>query len=539
MVALRRSFWLGLVVAAWSTVSARAEPLLLDPVSGVQVPQVWYLRVDYPPLDRLELAPGATAVFYLLVNTQSAVTVPMTLLSRQAMARERGESRLMLGLFFGILLALAGYNLLLYVSIRDPSYLLYVAFVVLSGLAYFDFNGLAYQYLWPESVWWNNRGSIVLALLALSAGVVFTRSFLAVRNHAPRLDRSLMAIAAISGALALLALGAVSYRAAAQIFALLGIVSALAVFAAGWVCHKQGNRSARWFLLAWAATMVGLVSYGLRALGALPGNLFSIYGLQIGCALGMVLLSVALAHRINIVMREKTQPNADASAATQRPEREVDSSVVVQMEELNQLNQLNRKLQDEIAERRRAEDALFEMAHHDALTGLPNRLLLGDRFQIAAAQAKRSGRELALLMLDLDDFKQVNDTLGHTVGDALLVNVAEVIQTSVRAADTVARFGGDEYVVLLGNMIDSDEAAHVAEKIIKSLSEVKKVRRHDVRVAPSIGIALYPQDGLDMTALLKSADIAMYRAKRAGGNNYYFFTEARQRQLSLPVMQRE
>ncbi|MGH6630819.1 MAG: diguanylate cyclase domain-containing protein, partial [Burkholderiales bacterium] len=287
-------------------------------------------------------------------------------------------------------------------------------------------------------------------------------------------------------------------------------------------------------LLAWAAMIVGLVSYGLRALGALPGNLFSIYGLQIGSGLGMILLSVALAHRI--VMREKTQPNADASAATQRPERAVDSSVVVQLEELNQLN---RKLQNEIAERRRAEDALFEMAHHDALTGLPNRLLLSDRFQIAAAQAKRSGRELALLMLDLDDFKQVNDTLGHNVGDALLVNVAEVIQKSVRAADTVARFGGDEYVVLLGNMIDSDEAAHVAEKIIKSLSEVKKIRRHDVRVAPSIGIALYPQDGLDMTALLKCADIAMYRAKQAGGNNYYFFMERKQRQLSLPVMQRE
>jgi len=119
----------------------------------------------------------------------------------------------------------------------------------------------------------------------------------------------------------------------------------------------------------------------------------------------MVLLSVALAR--SMVTREKTSLTA-MHPRHPAPEREVDSSVVPQMEELNQLN---RKLQDEIAERRRAEDALFEMAHHDALTGLPNRLLLSDRFQIAAAQAKRSGRELALLMLDLDDFKQVNDTL--------------------------------------------------------------------------------------------------------------------------------
>ncbi len=625
---LRRNVGIGVLAAAMSTVIARAEPVLLGPAMGSQVPQVWYLedpgrslridevavadkrfrryeganpnfgystsnfwlrfaaarqpesagpwylRVEYPPLDRAELywrvegdrsrfahmalgdslpfgareimdphyyfplalGPGESNVFYLLVRTDGAVTVPMSLLSQETMDRDRGQMRIILGLFFGTLLALALYHLLLFATMRDLSYLLFSGFVLISTLAFFSFNGLAYEYLWPDAVWWNDRAPFMLALLSVGAFALFTRNFFAVRRLAPRLDGALIALSAIAGVAALLALGAISFRAAARLFAVLGIVSALAILAAGFICLRRGDRTARWFLLAWAVMMLGLASYGLRTLGALSGSVIGIYGFQIGVGIGFLLLSVALAHRINIVMRGKLQPNAGTSAAELHIANDTDSSVQVQLVELNQLN---RKLQDEISERRRAEDALFEMAHHDALTGLPNRLLLSDRFQIAAAQANRSGRELALLMLDLDDFKQVNDTLGHNIGDALLVKVAEEIENSVRASDTVARFGGDEFVVLLGNMIDSDEAAHVAEKIIKSLAEVRRIKRHELRVASSIGIALYPQDGLDMTALLKCADIAMYRAKRAGGNNYYFFTEARQRQLSLPAVQRE
>ncbi len=114
-------------------------------------------------------------------------------------------------------------------------------------------------------------------------------------------------------------------------------------------------------------------------------------------------------------------------------------------------------------------------------------------------QVDRSGSEVVLLMLDLDNFKHVNDKLGHNVGDALLVKVAEVIQKGVLAADTVLHFGDDEFVVLLGYMNEPDEAAHVAEKIVKSLSDVKKFKHHDIRVTPSIGVALYPQDGSDRT----------------------------------------
>ncbi|HUF20429.1 MAG TPA: GGDEF domain-containing protein, partial [Burkholderiales bacterium] len=167
-------------------------------------------------------------------------------------------------------------------------------------------------------------------------------------------------------------------------------------------------------------------------------------------------------------------------------------------------------------------------------TGLPNRLLLSDRFRIAAAHATRARRELAMLMMDLDGFKKINDTLGHDVGDLLLVAVADVIRGTVRAADTVARFGGDEFVVLLNDLRDAEEATRAAEQIISALGKPLNVGQHSLVITPSIGIALCPQDGSTLEALLKCADIAMYRAKEAGGNTYYFFLEDAQQELSLP-----
>ncbi|MGH8630474.1 MAG: diguanylate cyclase domain-containing protein, partial [Burkholderiales bacterium] len=230
------------------------------------------------------------------------------------------------------------------------------------------------------------------------------------------------------------------------------------------------------------------------------------------------------------------QAQAAMLAAAQRSERGLEALV---QERVREVHEVNKQLLDEVSERRRAEEALFEMAHHDALTGLPNRLLLKDRFDVAAAQTDRGNRIMALLMMDLDGFKRVNDTLGHSNGDALLVRIAELIRGCVRSSDTVARFGGDEFVVLLGSLRDAEEAAMVAEKIVASLAKPVALGDNRARVTPSIGISLYPQDASSMDALLKCADIAMYRAKDVGGNTYYFFLEGAQRQLSLPEVRSE
>jgi diguanylate cyclase (GGDEF)-like protein/PAS domain S-box-containing protein len=164
------------------------------------------------------------------------------------------------------------------------------------------------------------------------------------------------------------------------------------------------------------------------------------------------------------------------------------------------------------------------LAHHDTLTGLPNRAMFSERAREAVAHARRHQKTAALLFIDLDNFKTVNDTLGHDVGDALLKVISSRLRASVRGDDFIARIGGDEFCVLLQDIADPREAASVAQKLVHELNKPYRIAEHQVSSGASIGIACVPQDGDDVATLLRLADLAMYRAKELGRNGYQFFS---------------
>jgi len=173
-----------------------------------------------------------------------------------------------------------------------------------------------------------------------------------------------------------------------------------------------------------------------------------------------------------------------------------------------------------------AQGMIKKMAHlaqHDSLTNLPNRVLLDDRITHAISIAKRCGTQLSLLFLDLDNFKHINDSLGHENGDKLLQSVAQRLCACVRHSDTVSRLGGDEFVILMTQDKQAQNAALTADKIIAALAESHAINGHELYVTTSIGISIYPTDGQDTQTLIKNADIAMYHAKEQGRNNYQFF----------------
>jgi diguanylate cyclase (GGDEF)-like protein/PAS domain S-box-containing protein len=178
----------------------------------------------------------------------------------------------------------------------------------------------------------------------------------------------------------------------------------------------------------------------------------------------------------------------------------------------------------DVTEKKRAEEQVRALAYHDALTGLPNRLLFNDRLALAVAQARRKGERLAVLFLDLDGFKAVNDTLGHNLGDLLLRSTAERIQSALRAVDSVARLGGDEFILLLPGIRRVEEAARVAEKVLESIRAPVALEGHELFVTASMGISVYPEDGEDVETLVKAADTAMYRAKEQGRDRYQLYT---------------
>lgn len=191
----------------------------------------------------------------------------------------------------------------------------------------------------------------------------------------------------------------------------------------------------------------------------------------------------------------------------------------------------------DVSEARKSAKRLTFLATRDALTGLPNRTLLQDRLQHALAVARRENSRLAVLFIDIDQFKIVNDSLGHDVGDELLVKIAHGFCDIVRRSDTVCRQGGDEFIIVLPDIDEDYDPAGVARKLLDALSDLDHVGPHEVRVGGSIGIAVYPEDGQDVDTLVKHADLAMYHVKAAGRNGFQFFspsmTEGVSRRLQL------
>ena len=186
----------------------------------------------------------------------------------------------------------------------------------------------------------------------------------------------------------------------------------------------------------------------------------------------------------------------------------------------------------DISERKQAQEVINFQAYHDLLTHLPNRALLKDRLNLAITHARRNKRKLAAMFLDLDRFKLVNDTLGHTMGDRLLKAVANRLQSCLRKGDTLSRFGGDEFTLLLPEVRTRDDVVVIAEKILDRLNEAFVIDGHELFVGASIGIAMYPEAGDSGEALIQNADIAMYHVKGRGKNGYQFFSEEMNHQFS-------
>ena len=246
-----------------------------------------------------------------------------------------------------------------------------------------------------------------------------------------------------------------------------------------------------------------------------------------------------LEHEATHISREKLVTAREEAvqlreAATILHEAEIrateDAILASSAEQIDRLKQANahlviasieaNKLTEQV---KTAKVKLDHLAHHDGLTDLPNRMLLKDRLGQAIEAARRQGSQLAVLFMDLDRFKHINDSLGHGVGDQLLKSVAQRLAACVRHSDTVSRQGGDEFVLLLSGIEHAEDAAQFAQKILADFALPHSIENHDLHVSVSIGIGIYPADGKDVDTLLKAADTAMYHAKENGRNNYKFF----------------
>lgn len=395
------------------------------------------------------------AQYFLRFASDGSLNIGLTLYSRQALINTISREQLIYGAYYGGLIALVLYNFLIFIIVRDRAFLYYLLYVISYGLYMAIHNGLAFQFLWPDSPRWGNTGLIVTLALSLIWALQFTRVFLDSKTHTPRLDRGAFILQILTLACLLVA-PLFSYGSTIVPIAVLTALVSPLILAMGTGSLIKGYKPARFFMLAWTLLLLGVAVYMFKTFGLLPHNVLTQNGFQIGAWLEMVLLSFALASRVN---------------------------------------------------------ELQHLSLTDSLTGLSNRRFFDKQIGLAFEKAVAGSEPLSLLMIDVDYFKQFNDTFGHQKGDEVLRHVAKRLLSESRKGDVVCRYGGEEFALIL-KQTGENTAKELAERLRHSINSEPVAGE---KLTVSIGVA-----GLDNTKfrnpieLCRAADAALYTAKAQG-----------------------
>ena len=475
-------------------------------VAGDTLPLQRRSLAHHAPLFAVTLAAGEQRTLYFRIRSAGSLTLDARLWEADRFAQYSTRSTMLKSLYFGVLLALAGYNLLLFFALRDSSFLAYVLFAACFAASMLGFSGLGAQYLWPQGGEWGNRGLPFFLALTHASAALLSRCFLDTARYTRTWDRLLNLDIAVQ---LMVTLGAVllPLTLIMQTLSLSGVANLLLLLACAIDCVRRGLPTARLYAVICLLLLGGAVLLALRNFGLLPSNPLTVNALQAGSTVAMLLLAFGLAARVNELKRLKVVAQASALAA--------------QRHSLQALQEQERLLEQRVAERTEAlaaaNERLRELAMKDTLTGLANRMALRQHLEQAWQRARRRREMLALIVIDLDGFKPVNDTYGHEAGDQLLEQVAHRLQNSARATDLVARLGGDEFVLVCESIGSAEQAEALAERILDTLGLPFFLHEQEIHIGASIGISF----GLGCSTgddLLREADLAMYQAKAAGRN---------------------
>ena len=425
-------------------------------------------------LARLQLPePGPYTVYVHMVGG-TASNLDLSVWDTMEYLQWRQHKRLFDGICYGILLAMLAYNLALACIFRNRTYGMYIGQCAFALLTLASYNGHAASYLWGDWPWWQERAHVVLPSLWIVFAILFARSFLETRRHLPRLDALLRAFSVLAALAGLL--GLTGAFAPAQVLAeTISAVATLTGLGAAAVLLRHGSVLARWYLAGQSALLLALLGMVLENWGFIDAPFLRANGLQIGIAAEMVVFAIALSSRVGGM--RTTQAALSLRAAR-----------------------------------------LARSAATDPLTGLANRSGLAQRAADSLARADAQ----ALLLLDLDQFKQVNDVHGHDAGDAVLCAVAQRMQAHIQDDDIAVRLGGDEFVILLAGPLSAERLNVLALRLGNAVRQPVEFRGTVLTVGVSIGIARRPHNADTLAGLMRCADQAMYQAKQAHAGHVFY-----------------
>lgn len=455
------------------------------------------------------LPPQSQQVVYLRVETPNSLNIPARMWEPQALQTHQHADYALQALYFGVVLAISFYNLMLFVVLRDKNYLLYVIFSGSVALALGTFSGLGTEFVWGDIPAWTPMGVNVPTAVAAIAMLEFARRILNTAALSKPLDWVLQGFMVLHG-ISFFAL-IFWFRTFTPWFVVLSLITPLVLLATGCWSALRGQRSAYFFVAAFAAILLAVVLTHLRNLGVLPTNFLTTDGTQIGSAMEMLLLSFALADRYNAMRRDQMH----AQEQTLKAQEELVST----LREAEHV--LEAKVAERTAELRLLNRKLEALSATDGLTGIANRRHFDATLAAEWTRAARQGHPLALGLLDVDWFKQYNDHYGHQAGDDCLRKVADTLAATIgRTGDLVARYGGEEFV-FIAPATNAQDALGMARKMCEALQAL--ALPHALSdfgcVTASVGVAsIVPDDSTTPQTLIQAADEALYAAKAAGRN---------------------
>ncbi|NQD39067.1 GGDEF domain-containing protein [Permianibacter sp. IMCC34836] len=416
----------------------------------------------------LAVPAGQDRTYYLRYQSQGPIDISLSLTSPAKLVAGISREQLAYGIYYGAVIMLLVWSMLVFVAVRDKAFLAYFAYVACFGLYMATHNGLAFQFLWPNSPTWGNTGLIVLLCASLLSALQFARMILHARDYAPRLDKLAKALQGVA-LLALLAAPILPYATLIVPVTLLILLSVVFMLIMGCVSAMAGSIPARYFLLAWGAFLAGSIIYLWKIFGVLPHTFMTQNSWQIGSLLEMILLSLTLSSRMN---------------------------------------------------------ELQHQSRTDALTQLGNRRLFDDKLPAATAVAIQQRKPLALLVLDIDHFKQFNDRHGHAQGDEAIKRVAHALRKHVRKPYLACRYGGEEFAVILPGA-SHDDARVLAERL-RSTVQGDGADGYPITISIGVG-SLEDCEEKSADKLFEATDFALYTAKEQGRNCCVSFRDCQSR----------
>lgn len=437
--------------------------------------------------------------YYMRLQTNGSMLMPLSLWTHDAFFEHTNTINLIFGGYYAIMLILMIAALVAFIKIRDNLFLFYAVYLMTYLLFQFSLNGFSYQYLWPESPWFNSRATSAFIGLVVIGGVLFSGSFLQIWGEKHRYIKRLFHLLLGAGFFSVFLSLFGDYELAVKVSVSLGLILPPIVLAAIISALSIGYRPARYFLGAWSIFLIGVFIAALLQFGLLPSNFLTLYAMQIGSTLEIILLGYALLDRIDLLRIEKVQAREEAN---------------------KYLVQLNEKLESLVRERTKnleeKNNELSQLAIHDGMTGLLNHKAAIDFLTIMHQASERYGHDLSVIMLDIDFFKAINDQYGHQAGDIVIISIADILTQTIRESDGCGRYGGEEFILILPET-NGEKAYELAERIRKNIMQLNIAEIDNNPVSVSFGISVF-DPLVDDADLLSQADKALYKAKQSGRN---------------------